>query len=67
LEKYQRAIKDFNSAIRLKPNYADAYDNRGKAYMKLRKTNLGCRDLNKACKLGNCKGLEFAKDRRDCR
>ncbi len=60
LGQYQRAIDDFNTAISLKENYIDAYNNRGITYFMLVNTALGCRDLQRACELGNCKVLEVA-------
>ncbi|MGV2433944.1 MAG UNVERIFIED_CONTAM: tetratricopeptide repeat protein [Anaerolineae bacterium] len=35
LQQYQRAIEDYDRAIQLKPDYADAYNNRGNAYRRL--------------------------------
>jgi tetratricopeptide (TPR) repeat protein len=66
LGQYQRAIEDYNEAIRLKPDYADAYANRGSAYLLQANFNLGCRDAQKGCALGNCKTLEWAKRKGDC-
>jgi tetratricopeptide (TPR) repeat protein len=67
LGQYQRAIEDHTEAIRLKPDDAGPYTNRGVVYIKLGKKNLVCRDAQKACKLGNCKLLEYAKGKGDCR
>lgn len=85
LGQYPRAIRDFDQAIRLKPDYADAYYNRGVLYLLQYnnrvgiakdsraghllqdKKNLGCRDAQKACALGNCKALEVAKTLGYCR
>jgi tetratricopeptide (TPR) repeat protein len=67
LGQQQRAIEDYNNVIRLKPDYADAYNNRGIAYLKHGNNNLGCRDAQKACDLGSCKLLEYAKDKGYCR
>ena len=65
--RYQRAIEDFNEAICLKPDYAEAYyNNRGIAYFKQGNRELGCRDAQKTCELGNCKTLETAKGKGDC-
>ncbi len=67
LGQYQLAIGDSNKAIRLKPDYADAYSNRGVAYLLQGNKILGCLDAQKACELGNCKILEIAKRKGDCR
>jgi tetratricopeptide (TPR) repeat protein len=63
---YQHAIEDFNDAIRLKQDYADAYNGRGIVYLLQGNKEPGCRDAQKACELGNCKALELAKGREDC-
>jgi tetratricopeptide (TPR) repeat protein len=67
LGQHQRAIEDYNEAIHLKSDYAMGYNNRGSAYLLQGKKNLGCRDAKKACALGNCKALEWAKGKGDCR
>ena len=64
LNQHQRAIKDFNTAIRLKRDYADSYNNRGTVYLNQGNNKLVCYDAQKACGLGNCKTLEAAKGRR---
>jgi hypothetical protein len=55
------------TAISLKPNYADAYNNSGIAYFNQGNNELGCRDAQKSCELRNCKTLELAKGKGDCR
>jgi len=67
LGQYQQAIKDYNEAIHLKPDYIQAYNNRGNAYFSKGDNGLGCRDAQKACALGNCRLLEFAKSQGRCR
>ena len=67
LGQHQQAIIDYNEAIRLKPDYALAYNNRGVAYFLQSSYDLGCPDAQKACALGNCQLLEWAKDKRYCR
>ena len=61
LSDYQSAIEDYKQAIRLKPDYADAYNNRGSVYLNQGNNELGCRDGEKACALGDCKLLKIAK------
>ena len=65
--QYQSAFDDFNKAISLKKDHADAYDNRAITYLIQGKKELGCSDAQKACALGNCKALEVAKAKGDCR
>jgi tetratricopeptide (TPR) repeat protein len=67
LDQHQRAIEDFNEAIRLRPDLPLAYNNRGNMYFLQGKIILGCRDVQKACVLGNCKLLELAKSKGYCR
>jgi hypothetical protein len=67
LGQNQLAIEDYNKAISLKPDYADAYNNRAVTYLLLGIKEFGCRDAQKACALGNCKILEIAKGKGDCR
>jgi tetratricopeptide (TPR) repeat protein len=64
--QYQPAIKDFNEAIRLKPDYINAFNNRGFAYLLQGNNNLGCRDAQKACAMGLCKLLEWARGKGQC-
>jgi len=67
LGQYQRAIVDYNEAIRLRPDLAGAYNNRGVVYFMQGNNELGCHDAQKACALGDCKLLEFAKGKGLCR
>jgi tetratricopeptide (TPR) repeat protein len=63
----KKAIEYLTNAIKLLPDYADAYNNRGFAYFMQGNNMLGCRDAEKACKLGDCKLLKLAKDNGVCR
>jgi len=67
LGNYRQAIDDFSRAIEIKPGYAEAYNNRSFVYLKQGDNISGCRDARKACELGNCKLLEMAKGKGDCR
>jgi tetratricopeptide (TPR) repeat protein len=66
LGQHQRAIEEYNDAIRLKPDYAEAYFLRGFDDILLGKPATGCQSLVKACALGLCGGYETAKQRGDC-
>ena len=48
----QTAIEDYDEAIRLNPQYADAYYNKGVAYYYLGQQKLADRDFAKAKELG---------------
>jgi tetratricopeptide (TPR) repeat protein len=67
LGQWPLAIENFNQAILLKPDYKEAYSNRGIAYFLQGNNELGCRDAQKACDWGDCKLLELAKGKGDCR
>jgi lipoprotein NlpI len=64
---YQMAISDYDEAVRLKPDYGKAYNNRGLVYLNQGNKKLSCFDAQKACALGDCKLLEFAKGKGGCR
>ncbi len=49
--KTNEAIYHYNEAIRLKPNYADAFNNRGSLYGTLKQYRLAIEDFNKAIAL----------------
>lgn len=65
--QYELAIADYNETIRLKPHSFEAYNNRGGAYFGQGNCELGCLDVKKACNLGGCIGLEWAKNNGYCR
>jgi len=52
LGQYERAIQDFDEAIRLNPQNAGAYHNRGVAYGRIGKSIEEERDFAKAKELG---------------
>ena len=52
LGQYERAIEDWDEAIRLNPQAADAYYNRGLAYERLGRQEQADRDFAKAKELG---------------
>jgi Flp pilus assembly protein TadD len=54
------AIENFNKAISLKKDYADAYNNRAYFYLNQGNKELGCFDAQQACELGNCATLKNA-------
>ncbi|HUN54675.1 MAG TPA: tetratricopeptide repeat protein [Smithella sp.] len=67
LGKYQQAVENYNHAILLKPDYLQAYGNRAVAYLNQGNMEAGCSDAQKVCAWGDCRLLEIARGRRDCR
>jgi len=59
LGQYERAIQDYDEAIRLNPQVAMLYYNRGGSYEALDKTKEVERDFQKAKEL--CRGVRFAE------
>jgi tetratricopeptide (TPR) repeat protein len=66
LKQYNRAIQDLDRSILLDPGYAPAYNNRGLLYITINSLYQGCVDMNKACELGECKGLGDVKSKGYC-
>lgn len=67
LGRFREAIADYSEAIRLKEDDAEAYYNRGLAYLQLGENAPGCFDAQKACELGECDLLESARGKGFCR
>ncbi|NMC97068.1 MAG: tetratricopeptide repeat protein, partial [Deltaproteobacteria bacterium] len=67
LGRYQQAVEDYSQAIRLKPDYADAYNNRGFVHLLTGNMEAGCRDAHQACNMGTCSTLQLAKSKNLCR
>jgi tetratricopeptide (TPR) repeat protein len=65
--EYDKAISDFNRAIEISPKYADAYSNRGRTYALKGELEKVCSDVNTGCKLGQCSGLDWAKEKGFCK
>jgi len=66
-KKYQQALNDYNQCLRLKPNYTFAYINRGLVFYQLKNKSRACKDFKKACQLGDCDGLNWAKGKGFCK
>ena len=54
----QEAVRHYTQAIKLDPNDADAYVNRGASYALLNDLKKATRDARKACELGDCDLLQ---------
>ena len=50
-DRYEEAIQEFNKAIELDPNLAEAYSNRGDAYLNLGQLALAIQDYTEAIRL----------------
>ena len=51
LKQYQKAVKDYEAAIKRDPGYAEAYNNRGNAYYELSQYELALNDFNQSLTL----------------
>jgi tetratricopeptide (TPR) repeat protein len=67
LGKYQQAIRDYTEAINLNPYYTEAYRNRAGVNLEHGSEKLGCIDAQKACDMGLCDALSWAKNKGICR
>ena len=53
VKQYQKAIESYTTAINLNPNFAEAYNNRGNAYIQLQNYQQATQDLQNAVRLNN--------------
>jgi len=58
--EYDLAIADCNKAIELAPNFSDAYNNRGGAYLNLDQYERAIEDFSEAIRLNPQDGLAYA-------
>lgn len=65
-EQYEKAVSDYTLAILLDDENVQAYNNRGYSYNKLNDMEKTCRDMQKACNLGDCRGLEILQKAGNC-
>lgn len=66
LGREELAVRDFDQAIRLKPDYSEAVNNRGISYLKQGNNKLGCSDVQRACTMGQCHALLWARGKALC-
>ena len=59
---YSGAITDANKAIKLDPNYADAYRVRAIAYSKQDNMTDSCADMKKSSSLGDIEAIRILKN-----
>lgn len=64
--QYENAIMDYSDVVRMDDQNVQAYNNRGYSYNKLKDTENTCRDMQKACELGDCRGLEILQKAGAC-
>ena len=63
---YEKALDDCNKSILLNCNDGDTYNNRAFIYFGMGDISSGCRNAGKACKLGVCNTLTWAKNNGYC-
>ena len=57
-----KAVEDFTRAAAFDPDFSEALVMRGDTHLVLRKVDLGCKDLEEACKMGNCARLDVVRE-----
>jgi predicted Zn-dependent protease len=66
-KNYPMAVRDYSKSISLNPVYKLAYLNRGITYQKMSQPNQACPDFKRACELGDCDGISWAKQSGFCK
>ena len=67
MKRYQEALRDFDKAIELKPDYTLAYNNRGVTYFKMKRYDEALRDFERSLAL-DPNNAQFSTNRADtCR
>jgi len=63
---YRKALADYDKSILINQNDGDAFNNRAFIYFNMRNIAAGCADAQKACELGTCDTLIWAKNNGYC-
>jgi tetratricopeptide (TPR) repeat protein len=66
-KNFQMAIRNYNQSVSVNPDYKLAYVNRGLAYHQLKQNQLACKDFKKACQMGVCSGIRWARKQGICK
>ena len=66
-KNYPQAVRDYTKSISLNPAYDLAYLNRGLAYQQMNRPHQACPDFKRACELGDCDGMDWAKQNNFCK
>lgn len=64
---FPAAVEDYSRAIAFMPELAEAYVERGDLRFLLKEVDAGCKDLKKACDLGQCARLKRYQEAGRCR
>ncbi len=64
---FPAAVEDYSRAIAFMPELAEAYVDRGDLRFLLREPEAGCKDLKKACDLGQCERFRKFQEAGRCR
>ncbi|WP_022661005.1 tetratricopeptide repeat protein [Paucidesulfovibrio longus] len=67
LGRREEGVHDFRSVVRLEPTAGDAREQLGLAFWEQGDLDRACPELQEACDLGACEGLELAREKRHCR
>ena len=67
LGQHQFALGQYNETIEIRPDHANAYNSRAFIYLLHENMIAGCSNAQKACKLGNCKTLAWAREKGFCK
>ncbi len=66
MKEFPKAIADYGKAIAYSPKFAEAFVNRGDLLYQQHRQKEGCKDLEEACRLGQCERLESFREMGRC-
>lgn len=66
IKDYKKAISDLNKTIELDPNIPAAFALRGLSYRQYRLMTKACKDIKKACDMGDCDAWKELQKNKEC-